>query len=297
MQLHNAVWLQSLWKHAKRWRHVPLGPIRMTFKFGRRRRARPYAGMGNELRDHRASDPRQLALPTGCAVVVGMGPGLGEATAAVWARKSMPVAIVSRSKHALEHQARNLSAVTGGRVQAYAADATDERAVTRMIAEVESELGPISLLVYAVQNSARGSVLTTEVSAFEDCWRDNCLGAFIVAREAARRMTTRGAGTIVLCGATSGTIGRKGYVNFAIGKFGLRALAQVMARELGPQGVHVVHVVIDADITETNEDDGEPHTRPEDLAELFWLLHEQPKSCWTSELDVRPSNEVFWEHC
>jgi NAD(P)-dependent dehydrogenase (short-subunit alcohol dehydrogenase family) len=98
-------------------------------------------------------------------------------------------------------------------------------------------------------------------------------------------------------GATSGIKGRKGYINLAVGKFGLRALAQVMASELGPQGVHVAHVVIDGDIAESDEPSAEKQIEPLDWAQTFYMLHRQPRSCWTSEIDVRPSGEVFWEHC
>ena len=100
-------------------------------------------------------------------------------------------------------------------------------------------------------------------------------------------------------GATSGTVGRSGHLTLAVGKFGLRALAQVMARELGPRGVHVAHVVIDADVSaeEAANYDGSPRTAPDELAELVRWLHQQPRNCWTHELDLRPWNEAFWEHC
>jgi NAD(P)-dependent dehydrogenase (short-subunit alcohol dehydrogenase family) len=110
-------------------------------------------------------------------------------------------------------------------------------------------------------------------------------------------MEPLGRGTIILAGATSGIIGRRGYLNLAVGKFGLRALSQVVARELGPKGIHVVHVLIDGSIAEDPQPSSEPELRPEHLAELFWALHRQPSSCWTSELDARPSEEKFWEHC
>ena len=108
------------------------------------------------------------------------------------------------------------------------------------------------LVVYAVQGFAPGRAIDTETSVFEECWRQNCLGAFIVAREAARNMLPLKRGTLVLVGSTSGTIGRAAHLNLAVGKFGLRALAQVMARELWPEGIHVVHVIIDGDIREEN---------------------------------------------
>jgi NAD(P)-dependent dehydrogenase (short-subunit alcohol dehydrogenase family) len=118
-----------------------------------------------------------------------------------------------------------------------------------------------------------------------------------VSKEAAKAMCRVGRGTILFAGATSGTIGRKGYVNLAIGKFGLRALAQVIARELAPEGIHVAHVVIDGDISDSGNEDEGPHIDAHELAELFWMLHMQPRSCWSSEVDVRPATERFWEHC
>jgi NAD(P)-dependent dehydrogenase (short-subunit alcohol dehydrogenase family) len=166
-----------------------------------------------------------------------------------------------------------------------------------MMGQVEKELGAPELVVYAVQSFFPGTLITTEACAFEEAWRAMCYGAFLVSREAARRMVQVGRGSILLAGATSGTKGRKGYVNLAVGKFGLRALAQVMACELGPQGVHVAHVLIDGDIAESNEPRAEPQIDPLELAQTFYMLHKQPRSCWTSEIDVRPSSEVFWEHC
>ena len=118
-----------------------------------------------------------------------------------------------------------------------------------------------------------------------------------MSREAARRMQPLRRGTILFAGATSATIGRCGYVNLAIGKFGLRALAQVIARELSPLGIHVAHVLIDGEIAENLQATEEPQIQPDQLAEVFWGLHMQPPSCWTSELDVRPATERFWEHC
>lgn len=133
---------------------------------------------------------------------------------------------------------------------------------------------------------------------FEDYWRQNCLGAFVLAREAAVSMLPAGRGTIILIGSTSGLIARADHLTIAVGKFGLRAISQVLARELGPKGIHVAHLVIDADIKE-NELYGPdiPQAEPAHLAELVSMLHRQPSSAWTSELDARPSNEHFWQHC
>jgi Short-chain alcohol dehydrogenase of unknown specificity len=181
-------------------------------------------------------------------------------------------------------------------VQTFSADVTNERATKRAFAEIIAQMGPPSLVVFGVQGWSPGRAIDVEPAAFEEAWRANCLGAFIVAQQAARAMRPTGRGTIVLLGATSGVIGRSGYLNLAVGKFGLRAIAQVMARELGPEGIHVVHLVIDADVRTQPEGDL-PHTDPLDLAEVVFGLHQQPRSVWTHELDVRPYNEAFWQHC
>jgi NAD(P)-dependent dehydrogenase (short-subunit alcohol dehydrogenase family) len=108
----------------------------------------------------------------------------------------------------------------------------------------------------------------------------------------------RGSGTIVLVGSTSGLSGRENHLNLAVGKFGLRALSQVMARELWDKGIHVVHCVIDADIKENDlQPPSNPQANPEDLADFIFQLHNQPRTTWTSEADIRPFNEKFWEHC
>jgi NAD(P)-dependent dehydrogenase (short-subunit alcohol dehydrogenase family) len=163
---------------------------------------------------------------------------------------------------------------------------------------VVNDLGVPNLAIYSVQGFSPGRALDVDVPAFEECWRQNCLGGFIVARESAREMSRLGRGTIALIGSTSGLIGRADHLNLAVGKFGLRALAQVMSRELWTVGIHVVHVVIDADIKEDEAfDPAIPQSDPKHIAELLYALHRQPKSAWTSEIDVRPWNESFWEHC
>jgi NAD(P)-dependent dehydrogenase (short-subunit alcohol dehydrogenase family) len=157
-------------------------------------------------------------------------------------------------------------------------------------------MGVPNLVVYAVQGFNPGTVLNTDVAAFEESWRANCLGAFLVARECARQMVPLRRGTIVLIGSTSSLIGRADHLNLAIGKFGLRALAQVMARELSRSEIHVLHTVIDADIREGGNEPY-PQADPHDISRVIYSLHQQPKSSWTSEIDMRPWNESFWEHC
>jgi NAD(P)-dependent dehydrogenase (short-subunit alcohol dehydrogenase family) len=298
--------LQSTWCSAKQWRHIPVGPIRLSYKLSRQSKVRSsrHFNVTNAL-SHRSEEGgfvRPFAVQSsrtavlGSAIVVGAGPGLGNSLARLFAECGHPVAIVSRSSYAVGEyalQLRQKGLVAG----AYPCDVTDERSVVAMMRQVKSELGSPELVVYAVQAFCPGTLITTEACAFEEAWRSNCYGAFLVSREAARTMVHLGRGSILLAGATSGIKGRKGYINLAVGKFGLRALAQVMASELGPQGVHVAHVAIDGDIAETDELSAEPQIQPRELAETFYMLHRQPASCWTSEIDIRPASEVFWEHC
>jgi NAD(P)-dependent dehydrogenase (short-subunit alcohol dehydrogenase family) len=212
----------------------------------------------------------------------------------------MCVALASRNSEHLDPLVAELRSVTDCTAQAYGCDATNEISVRKLMALVSKDMGIPHLVIYAVQGFARGRAIEVEVPAFEESWRQNCLGAFIVAREAARKMLPLHRGTIIMTGSTSGLIGRAGHLNLAVGKFGLRALAQVMARELSPEGIHVAHLVIDADIKEPGqsvESAAEPQAYPEHVADLVLLLHRQQRSAWTSELDVRPWNESFWEHC
>jgi NAD(P)-dependent dehydrogenase (short-subunit alcohol dehydrogenase family) len=308
-----SAWLQALWRNAKRWRDLPLGPVTVTYKFKRTWRpreqlqplsaaraaqlptsmiSRQQSPQSPEL--HAAYEPNTLAHRV--AVIVGVGPGFGEAAAMLLAQKGFQVALVSRSASALNLFAAHLCS-QGAKAAAFACDVTDERAVMSVMQNVEQKLGPPELLIYAVQSFHPGTLLSTDAVAFEECWRGNCLGAFIISKETAKIMRRFRRGTILFAGATSGTIGRKGYVNLAIGKFGLRALAQVMARELAPEGIHVAHVVIDGDISEGGDTAEGPLIEAHELAALFWTLHQQPRSCWSSEVDVRPANEEFWEHC
>ena len=149
-----------------------------------------------------------------------------------------------------------------------------------------------------MQNTVPGRAIDITTDAFEDCWRTNCLAGFIVAREAARMMRAGQKGSIILIGSTSGLIGREDHLTHAVGKFGLRAVSQVMARELWKDGLHLAHVVIDATIDEPSvEEDSTPKSDPMDLAEAIYAIHGQRKGAWTSEVDLRTWNIRFWEHC
>lgn len=229
--------------------------------------------------------------------MVGVGPGLGYALARSFVAAGMRVALASRDAERLDLLVEELRHSAVQPVQAYGCDATDERSIQDLVALVTADLGLPDLVIYSLQSFGPGRAIDISVAAFEQGLRQNCLGGFIVAREAARSMQPRQQGTIVLVGSTSGIHARADHLNLAVGKFGLRAIAHVMARELWPEGIHVVHCVIDADIKENDVPYDGPQAEPHEIAALILGLHRQPRSCWTSEIDVRPWNERFWEHC
>lgn len=312
--------IQSMWRSAKVWRTIRLGPVSLFYRLGRTapvarngswRAARLFPESLTFWRDAHASNPAPLALAPRhepiaqkpareqTALIVGVGPGLGFAVARKLSDSGMRVAMASRNTEKLAPLVEELTKGRGKMARAYGCDATSESSVQKLLARVSQEMGAPDLVIYSVQGFGPGRVVDVEVPAFEESWRQNCLGAFIVAREAARRMAPLHRGTIILTGSPSSLAGRAEHLNLAVGKFGVRALAQVMARELWPEGIHVAHLIIDADIRNPTkpEEPGEPKAEPQHVAEQIYALHQQPKSAWTHELDIRPCSEAFWEHC
>ncbi|MEE8534682.1 MAG: SDR family NAD(P)-dependent oxidoreductase [Kiloniellales bacterium] len=227
------------------------------------------------------------------AVVVGAGPGLGAALARRFADGGYRVAVARRQTDDIAGLAEEI----GGK--AYACDAADHTSVTALFDGVAADLGTPTLVSYNAGAYSPGSVLEITAEEFERCWRIGCLGGFNVGQAAARGMVDAGGGTLLFTGATAALRGGKGFANLAVGKFGLRALAQSMARELGPQGVHVAHLIIDGQIASdrpgyTEAERGEDHVlKPEAIAEAAWFLHSQQRSAWTQELDLRPYVEKW----
>ncbi len=237
------------------------------------------------------------------AVIVGAGPGLGCALAQRFGKASMHVAMARRHAGRLDALAAECSGINHA-ARAYECDATDEGAVARLFEQVGRELGEPDLVVYNAGSILHRSILETEAAEFEQAWRTGCLGGFLVGRAAARAMMQRigrggPGGTILFTGATASLRGGAGFHGFAAAKFGLRALAQSMARELQPKGIHVAHIVIDGRIRppEVVEHPGETPDEsmldPHAIAEVYYQLHMQPRSAWTQELDLRPSSERF----
>lgn len=237
------------------------------------------------------------------AVIVGAGPGLGCALAQRFGAAAMHVAMARRRADRLDALAAECSGITHA-ARAYECDATDEASVAALFEQVQRELGEPDVVVYNAGSFSSRSILETDAEEFVQGWRTGCLGGFLVGRAAARAMMARlgrggPGGTILFTGATASLRGGAGFHSFAVGKFGLRALAQSMARELQPKGIHVAHVVIDgrirppAVIEHPQAPADEAMLDPHAIAEVYYQLHLQPRSAWTQELDLRPSVEKF----
>lgn len=234
------------------------------------------------------------------AVVVGVGPGLGSALTRRLAHAGMHVAAASRDSAKLTSLARELSSQSV-KVRTYDCDATNEDSVKKLFSSVAADLGKPSLVVYNAGAFVRKEFLETTKEEFEYCWKIGCLGGFLVGQTAAREMLSSEnlSGTIVFTGATASLRGGALFHNLAVGKFGLRALAQCMARELQPKGIHVAHVVIDGQIRSNrpgHHDEGRGKDAvldPNAIAETYYQLHLQPRNAWSLEVDLRPWVEKF----
>jgi NAD(P)-dependent dehydrogenase (short-subunit alcohol dehydrogenase family) len=297
--------IMRMWRRLKVWRRVRVGRFALFFSFRRvvpvtrgtwGRRQAMHSLRHQPLKDSNL-EKRELEVNCETAVIVGVGPGFGYALARKLALAGFDIALISRDANRLAPLCSELRSF-GVRCESYGMDATHELDVRATFERLTSEIGEISLVVYSLQEFGPGNTLNISAPAFESAWRHNCFGAFLVARAAGQVLQAKGQGSIFLVGSTSSIIGRAGHLNLAVGKFGQRALAQVMARELWPCGVHVAHVMIDADIAEEGVNTPEEiHSNPDDIAYSILALHQQPSSAWSSEVDLRPWNEKFWEHC
>jgi NAD(P)-dependent dehydrogenase (short-subunit alcohol dehydrogenase family) len=188
---------------------------------------------------------------------------------------------------------------SGGEALAVATDATDADSVARSFEAVRGALGNPEVFVYNAGAFQMGGVLEVSPEDFDRCFKANCAGAFYAAQQVLPAMAEAGRGTVLLTGATATLRGSARFAALAVGKFGLRALSQSMAREFGPRGVHVAHVVIDGQIEtprlrEMSPDrDAATTLSPDAIAETYWQLHVQDPSAWTLELDLRPAVERF----
>ena len=236
----------------------------------------------------------------GVCCVIGAGDATGSAIARRFAREGYEVCVARRTAAALQPLVDGIVA-DGGRARAFGLDARREEQVGAFFDRVEADVGPVQAVVFNVGGNVRFPILETTAQKYFKVWEMCALAGFLVGREAARVMLPRGRGTLLFTGATASLRGGAGFAAFAGGKAALRALAQSMARELGPQGLHVAHVVIDGliDTAFAREHfaprvaaagpDGILH--PDHIAEAYWWLHRQPRDAWSFELDLRPSVE------
>ena len=232
------------------------------------------------------------------AAVLGVGPGLGAAVVRRFAREGFAVALMARRAESVAGVREEIEGA-GGMALAVPADATDPASVAAAFDEVRNNLGNPEVFVYNAGAFQMGGILDLSPEKFDECFKANCAGAFYAAQQVLPAMVEAGRGTVLLTGATAALRGGARFSALAVGKFGLRALAGSMAREFGPQGVHVAHIVVDGQIDTPRVREMSPgredHTMlsPDAIAETYWQLHSQHPSAWTLELDVRPSVESF----
>jgi NAD(P)-dependent dehydrogenase (short-subunit alcohol dehydrogenase family) len=236
----------------------------------------------------------------GVCCVIGAGDATGSAVARRFAREGYTVCVARRTEAALKPLVDQITA-EGGRALAFGLDARREDAVVNFFEHIEAQVGPVEVLVFNVGGNVRFPVLETTAQKYFKVWEMCALAGFLAAREAARVMLPRGRGTLLFTGATASLRGAAGFSAFAGGKAALRALVQSMAREFGPQGLHVAHVIIDGLIDtafarehfaqRVAEAGPEGILNPGHIAEAYWWLHSQPRDAWTFELDLRPSIE------
>jgi NAD(P)-dependent dehydrogenase (short-subunit alcohol dehydrogenase family) len=238
------------------------------------------------------------------AVVVGVGAsrGTGAAVARRFAREGFHVFLGARSGERLESVAKEIAAM-GARATPVRMDTTRSEDVSRLLDQAVSEGGSLDAVIYNAGNNRFKPLLEMEDDFFEDVWRLVCFGGFLVGREAARRMLPQGSGSVLFTGATASLRARPPFTAFASAKAALRAVAHGMAREFGPQGIHVAHVVIDGGIDGDQlnqrfpafkeQRGGDGMLDPDAIAEAFWALHAQDRTAWTLELDLRPYKETF----
>jgi NAD(P)-dependent dehydrogenase (short-subunit alcohol dehydrogenase family) len=240
----------------------------------------------------------------GVCLIVGVGDGLGSAIARAFAEDGFTVCMTRRERHLdqLEALAEEIRAA-GGKAHAYGVDARAEEEMVELFAKVERDVGPLEVVVFNIGANVRFGIRETTARVFTKVWEMACFAGFLAGREAAKAMVPRGRGTILFTGATASVRGRDGFSAFAAAKHGLRAVAQSMARELGPQGIHVAHVVIDGAVDgvfiRENRNDVDALVardeilKPADIALNYVALARQPRSAWTHELDLRPWRETW----
>ena len=244
-----------------------------------------------------------MTTPRSC-LIIGAGDGVGAAVARAFAREGLAVCVTRRPRHLdkLEALAASIRE-DGGVAHAYGIDARNEAGMIALVDRIEAEVGPLEVVVFNIGANVRFSVVDTTAQVYSKVWEMAALAGFFTGREAARVMGPRGRGTILFTGATASTRGAAGFSAFAGAKAALRQLAQSLAREMGPRGIHVAHVVIDGMIDGTFARslvadiqpllDGDDILKPDEIARNYVWLHNQQRSAWTFEMDLRPFKETW----
>ncbi|GGX71727.1 short-chain dehydrogenase [Litorimonas cladophorae] len=237
------------------------------------------------------------------ALIIGAGDDTGSAIAKAFAREGLSVCVTRRPRH-LDKLEQLVATIReeGGQAHAKPCDAREEAGMITLFEEVEA-IGPLEVVVFNIGANVRFGITETSERVFRKVWEMACLSGFLTGREAARHMRPRGQGTIIFTGATASLRGASGFSAFSSAKHGLRAVAQSMARELGPQGLHVAHTVIDGMIDsnfirEVVPDVDDRRARdailnPDHIAQAYVDIHNQPRTAWTFELDLRPYCETW----
>lgn len=235
-------------------------------------------------------------------LVIGAGDATGGAIARRFAREGYVACVTRRTAEKLQPLVGRIRA-EGGEAHAFGSDARREEAMVSLFETIERDIAPIEVAVFNIGANVRFGIVETTARVYQKVWEMACFGGFLMGREAARVMLTRGRGTIIFTGATASLRGREGFAAFAGAKHALRALAQSMARELWPKNIHVAHTVIDGAIdTEwirTNfperyaRKDEQGILSPDSIAEAYWQIHRQPRDAWTHETELRPWMEAW----
>lgn len=243
-------------------------------------------------------------MKDGACLVVGAGEGAGAGIARAFAKEGYTACIARRPRNLdrLEIQAQAIRD-SGGKARAYGFDARDEDQMTELVQNIEHDVGAIEVAVFNIGANVKFSGVETTGRVFRKVWEMACFSGFLMARECAKVMIPRGRGTILFTGATASIRGGPNQAAFASAKHGLRAVARSFARELGPQGIHVCHVVLDGPIqgqfASENVPDYEGRLKrsevflPDDIGRFYVNLHNQPKSTWTHQADLRPWSEKW----
>ncbi|MCF8505588.1 MAG: SDR family oxidoreductase [Caulobacter sp.] len=241
-------------------------------------------------------------MPKKVVLVIGAGDATGGAIARRFACEGYAAVIVRRDAENLKDLTGQIVA-EGGEAHPFGVDARKEDQMVDLFARVEAEIGPIEVAVFNIGANVNFSIVETTARVYTKVWEMAAFAGFLTGREAAKHMLPRGRGTILFTGATASLRGGRGFSAFAGAKFALRALAQSMARELGPQGIHVAHPVIDGAIDTAwiaenfpqryAQKDQDGILDPDHIADAYWMLHSQPRDAWTHELDLRPWMETF----